>query len=116
MRIRRMLAALWACLMLLGCLGLAMTAVERERLRAALDDVNIKLTTSRGREARQQAEYDEAAAALPEARAAWEELSPQVEAAVARETALKAERRQKRAERDALKNSAPAAGEEAEVP
>lgn len=101
--------ALFVAAMLLMCAALAFFAVDQVRLRAEIADLTISLETSRGREARQNHEYDEVVAALPEAKAALERAQPLAEAAKAQETELRQQRKDIRAENAALEEQIAAA-------
>ncbi|MCH5287233.1 MAG: hypothetical protein J1E43_07410 [Christensenellaceae bacterium] len=100
---------LFVAAMLLVCALLAFFAVEQVRLRAQIDDLTLSLETSRGREARQNHEYDEAMAALPGARAELERVQPLAEAAKAEEQELRQQRKDIRAENAALQEQVTAA-------
>lgn len=93
---------LFVTVMLLFCAALAFFAADQVRLKARIDDLTLSLETSRGREARQNHEYDEAVAALPEAKADLERVQPLAEAAKAEEAALRQQRKDVRAEIAAL--------------
>ena len=67
-----------------------------------VQDLQISLETSRGRERKQQYEYDETVAALPEVQAELDRLSPLKETAEEEVRALKAERKKLRAEKKQL--------------
>ena len=78
-----------------------------------LSEARLSLETAQGRERKQQAEYEETVAALPEAEAELESLKPQMEAAQEEVKNLKAERKKLREEKKELEESAPdQAGEE----
>ena len=66
--------------------------------RFLLDDIRKSLETSRGRERKQQYEYDETVAAIPEAEAELDRLTPLTEAAEAEVKELKKERKKLRNE------------------
>lgn len=94
--------ALFVAVMLVVCVLLAYFAVERVALQAQIDDLTVSLETSRGREARQTHEYEEAAAALPLAQAELARVAPLAEAAKAREAELRQQRKEMRADNAAL--------------
>lgn len=94
--------ACFVVVMLAVCVWLALCTVDQARLRAKVDDLTVSLEQSRGREARQTYEYNEAAAALPLAQEALAEIAPKTEQAQARETELRQERKTVRAENAAL--------------
>lgn len=100
---------LFVVVMLVVCVLLAGLAVERMRLQASVDDLIIQLDTSRGREARQTHEYEEAVAALPLAQAELENIAPLAEAAQQREAELRQQRKDIRAENSALQEQIAAA-------
>lgn len=92
----------FAVVMLGVCAVLAWCACDGDALRFQLTDVAGMLDTSRQRELKQQYEYDQAAAALPEVMAQVAELAPQADAAKAAEAELRAQRKQLRADNEAL--------------
>ena len=67
-----------------------------------LDDTALSLETSQGRERKQQYEYDEVTAALPETRAELAEVQPLADEAAAKVAELKARRKELRAEKKEL--------------
>ena len=93
---------LFVAVMLLVCVLLATFAMDQVRLRAQIADLTLSLETSRGREARQKHEYDEAVAALPVAQAELERVAPLAEAAKQQEKDLRQQRKDIRAENAAL--------------
>lgn len=101
--------ALFVVVMLLACAALAFFAVEQVRLKAQIDDLTLSLETSRGREARQNHEYDGAVSALPDVKAELERVAPLAEAAKAEEAALRQQRKEMRAEIAALEEQIDAA-------
>ena len=100
---------LFVTAMLIVCVLLAAFAVDQVRLRARIDDLTLSLETSRGREARQNHEYDAAVAALPQAQAELERVAPLAEAAKAEEQELRQQRKDLRAENAALQEQIEAA-------
>lgn len=70
-----------------------------------LNDVQKQLETSRGRERKQQFEYDETVAAIPEAEAELERILPLSEAAQQEVKALKKERKKLRNEKKELQGT-----------
>ena len=88
--------------MLLVCAWLAFFAVDQARLKAQIADLTLSLETSRGREARQNHEYDEAITALPLAREELAKMEPLAQVAKERETELRQQRKDIRAENAAL--------------
>ena len=86
-----------------------------------LDDTALSLETSQGRERKQQYEYDEVTAALPETRAKLAEVQPLADEAAAKVAELKARRKELRAEKKELEaaleaQNAPAENREEENP
>ena len=94
---------LFVAVMLIACVLLASFAVDQVRLRAQIADLTLSLETSRGREARQNHEYDEAVAALPIAQEELARVAPLAEAAQAEEKELRQQRKEIRAEIAALR-------------
>lgn len=102
---------LFVTVMLLVCVALASFAVDQVRLRAQIADLTLSLETSRGREARQNHEYDVAVAALPLAQEELARVAPLAEAAQAQEKELRQQRKDIRAENAALQEQIEAAQE-----
>lgn len=73
--------------------------------RFKLEDVQKSLETSQGRERKQQHEYDETVAAIPETEAELERILPLSEAAREEVRQLKKERKQLRQEKKELEGS-----------
>ena len=71
-------------------------------LRASTADTRQSLETSRGRENKQQSEYDRAVEELPEVRARLEEIKPLAAQAEETVSVLKARRKELRAEKKDL--------------
>ena len=71
-------------------------------LRFRLEDVGKSLETSQGRERKQQYEYDEAAAAIPEVQAELDRMIPLNDQAKQELQDLKAERKKLRKEKKSL--------------
>ena len=92
----------FVAVMLLVCAWLAFFAVDQARLKAQIADLTLSLETSRGREARQNHEYDEAITALPLAREELAKMEPLAQVAKERETELRQQRKDIRAENAAL--------------
>ena len=88
-------------------------------LRAALDfsmaDTALSLETSRGRERKQQAEYDQVQRELPQIRAELEETLPMAEEAARRVASLKTERKALRAEKKEIEETLAGNGESAGI-
>ena len=115
----RRLAALFAVLMLGFCLLLFVWVPLKSILDFRLSEARLSLETSQGRERKQQYEYDEVVAALPEARAQLTELQPRSDAAAQDVADLKALRKELRAEkkrREPLRAAAAEAAPEEAVP
>ena len=100
---------LFVTVMLIVCVLVAVFAVDQVRLRAQIADLTLSLETSRGREARQSHEYDEAVAALPLAQEELARVEPLAEAAKAEEKELRQQRKDIRAENAALQEQINAA-------
>ena len=73
--------------------------------RFQLDDVRKSLETSQGRERKQQSEYDETVASIPEVEAELERVLPLTEAVKEEVKALKKERKALRKEKRELEGS-----------
>lgn len=84
-------------------------------IRSKTTETRKMLDTSRGREAKQQSEYDNAVEQLPLVRAEVEEKVPLAAAAEENITALKQRRKELRAEKAALETSLSAADPSEEV-
>lgn len=80
--------------------------------RFQLDDVRKSLETSQGRERKQQYEYDQTVAAIPETEAELERVLPLAEAAKEEAKALKKERKNLRSEKKELEASGASDGQE----
>ena len=100
---------LFIAVMLAVCVLLACFAVDQVRLRAQIADLTLSLETSRGREARQNHEYDEAVSALPLVKEELARVAPLAEAAKAQEKELRQQRKDIRAENAALQERIDAA-------
>lgn len=92
------LRTLFVTIMYLTCAVLCWYAVSQYTLRFQVEDLSLSLETSRGREVKQQYEYDQVVAQLPQVQAQVEELEPQAAEAQAREQELRARRKELRAE------------------
>lgn len=84
------------------CTLLAFFAVEQYSLRFQIDDLTLKLDTSRQREAKQTYEYGQVSTELPMVLAELERISPLAQAAKEEETRLRQERKAMRASNAAL--------------
>ena len=108
MKANKALAALFTVVMLLFCVFLGYYVVSASDIRFRTEDTELSLETSRGRERKQQNEYDEAAAQLPQVRAELAETRPLADAAEQRVADLKAERKELRARKKELEEKAAA--------
>lgn len=88
---------LFIVVMLLVCAFLCWYAPTQVALRFQVDDVALSLETSRQREAKQQYEYDQVVDELPRVQAQVTALTPQTEAAQAKEAELRQDRKELRA-------------------
>ncbi|MBR2822406.1 MAG: hypothetical protein IKE24_01765 [Clostridia bacterium] len=93
---------LFTLVMLLFSLGMALWVPLRARLDFQLADIRLSLETSRGRERKQQAEYDMVMEELPRVRAELAEAQPRAEAAAEEVKALKETRKALREKKKAL--------------
>lgn len=92
-------------IVLLLCLSIVcLCTVDQPRLETELTELTASLDTSRQREAKQQAEYDEVAAQLPVTQAELAKIQPEADAVRATLDALKAERDALREQETALEN------------
>jgi len=111
-------AKIFVAVMLLFVIAMVAYVPVRARLDFQIADVELSLETSRGRERKQQAEYDEVTAELPVVITELEETQPLADAAKAEADELKAERKRLRAEKKELEaaleaqNAGEASGEE----
>lgn len=90
--------SLWVAVMYFTCAVLCWYAVSQYSLRFQIDDLSLSLDTSRGREVKQQYEYDQVVAQLPLVQAQLTELEPQAAEAQAKEKELRTRRKELRAE------------------
>lgn len=93
---------LFVIVMIALCALLAAFAVEQQQLRFQIEDLSVKLETSRQREAKQTYEYDQVVAELPLVKAELERVQPLADAAMAEEDRLRKERKELRAAVSAL--------------
>ena len=105
--IRLFTATLFACV-----LFLIWYIPSRAQRDFQLKDLALSVETSRGRERKQQAEYDEVTAELPQVRAALAKTQPEADAALAAANELKAERKKLREEKKKLEEALDAAEKE----
>ena len=96
---------LFVLVMLLCVLFISWYLPTVSTLRFSLEDRKISLETSQGRERKQQHEYDETVAAIPETEAELERILPLSEAAREEVRQLKKERKQLRQEKKELEGS-----------
>ncbi len=96
----------FAAVMLLFSLTTAAWTVVRKDLDFRLEDTRMSLETSRGRERKQQMEYDQVAEALPRTRAELAEVQPRADAAAEKVKALKEKRKALREEKKRLEAEA----------
>jgi TolA-binding protein len=101
-----LLTSLFIAVMLLFSAVMAVFVPLRSGLNFSLEDTARSLETSRGRERKQQAEYDEVTAELPRVREELRETQPRAEAAAEEVKRLKEVRKQLRAEKKALEAAA----------
>ena len=106
--------ALFVAVMLACTLFLAWYIPSAAGLRFRIDDLEISLDTSRGRERKQQAEYDQVVKDIPDTQAKLDETLPLAQAAEEEVAALKAEKKKLKEEKKALEAGAAQAAEEAE--
>ena len=85
---------------------MAWHTVSMSSLAAKTEDARQQLEISRGREARQQSEYEKAVQDLPLAKERLEEIKPRTEQAASDTAALKARRKELRAEKKSLQEAA----------
>ncbi len=109
-------ARLFVAVMLMFSLLMAAAVVIRGHLDFRLEDTARSLETSRGRERKQQQEYDEVVAQLPLTRAELAEAQPMADEAAEEVKRLKEERKQLRAEKAALEEAAEAGQGAEEAP
>ena len=103
---------IFTAVMLAFCLYMVWYVPAMSALEFQLQDVTASLETSRGRERKQQYEYDEVIEKLPKTRAELAETQPKADEAADRVAALKEERKALREEKERLETLA--ASQEAE--
>ena len=108
---KRLLITLFIVVMLGVCGYTVMHSLAMESLAFQKESANTDLGINRQRERKQQVEYDQAAALLPENEARVADIQPKADAAKAQETELRALRKQLRTEVAELETQA----EEAET-
>lgn len=109
---RSFLPVLFAVVMLVCVLFVICYLPAVNNLRFRLEDVEKSLETSRGRERKQQYEYDEAVAAIPEVQAELDRIIPLNDQAKQELQDLKAERKRLREEKKELEKQAKQAAEQ----
>ena len=115
MKTGRSFAVLFSIIMLLFVLFIAWYLPAICEVRFQLDDVGKSLETSRGRERKQQYEYDKVVAAIPEVQAELDSILPLSESAAEEVKKLRAERKQlrdKKTELEAGKKTDTAEGDQ----
>lgn len=98
----KVLAGIFVAVMLCFALFMAAEVLTRSRLDFQLDDLARSLETSKGRERKQQYEYDQVTEELPRTRAELAEAEPRAEAAKQTVAELKEERKRLRNEKKEL--------------
>ena len=114
MKRKTIFPVLFSLIMLICVLFIVWYLPSVGSLRFRLEDVRKSLETSQGRERKQQHEYDETVAAIPETEAELEQILPLTEAAKDEVKALKDERKNLRKEKKELE-SAPGSSVSEEV-
>ena len=100
-----LLPVLFSVVMLVFVLFIIWYLPSVSELRFRLEDVQKSLETSRGRERKQQYEYDETVAAIPVAEAELERLIPLTEQAESEVRELKTERKKLKNEKKELEGA-----------
>ena len=98
-------AVLFTVIMLICVLFIVWYLPAVSQRRFQLEDTQKSLETSLGRERKQQSEYDETVAALPEVEAELERVLPLTEAAKEEVKSLKKERKALRKEKKELEGT-----------
>ncbi len=111
---RKAFALLFTAVMLSACVYVLTQGFAIDRIDQQTLSVRTDLNTNRQRERKQQVEYDQAAAELPENQKKLGEIKPLAEATKATETDLRAQRKQLRADVADLKTAVQEAEKEAE--
>ena len=101
----RIIAGVFACVMFVFVLFMVWYVPNHSERVFQLQDVAKSVETSHGRERKQQYEYDEAAAELPEVLSELEEIQPQADAAAQKVAELKEERKKLRLEKEELESA-----------
>lgn len=102
--VRRLTIGRWIFIlgMLAFCVFMAWHTWTVADLKFQVQDVSLSLDTSRQREKKQQYEYDQVVAAIPETEAELACVQPEADEAMQAVTDLKAQRKELRAQRDTL--------------
>ena len=98
-------AAVFSVIMMVCVLFLLWYVPAVSNRSLVLEDIQKQLETSRGRERKQQYEYDETVSAIPEAEAELERILPLSEAAQKEVKELKKERKKLRNEKKKLQGA-----------
>lgn len=99
---RSLLAPVFACVMLVFVLFMLWYVPSVSSRRFELADAELSLETSRGRERKQQYEYDQAAAGFDPVREELAQIRPRTDAATQKVDELKALRKELREEKKTL--------------
>lgn len=99
---RSSLPVVFALVMILFVLFIIWYLPSAGELRFRIDDIGKSIETSRGRERKQQHEYDETVSAIPKVQAEIDRVRPLADTAALEITELKAERKRLRAVKKAL--------------
>ena len=105
MKKNRTLTVLFTVIMLICVLFIVWYLPAVSQRRFQLDDIQKSLDTSLGRERKQQSEYDETVALIPEVKAELERVLPLTDAAKEEVKSLKKERKALRKEKKELEVS-----------
>ena len=105
MKKKPVIPILFSVVMLICILFVAWYIPAIGQRRFQLEDIHKSLETSKGRERKQQHEYDETVAAIPVTEAELERVLPLAEAAKEEAKALKKERKKLRNEKKELEES-----------
>jgi len=102
-------------IMLVCSLFLAWYIPSAGSLRFRINDLEISLDTSRGRERKQQAEYEQVVHDIPETQAKLDDTLPLAQAAEEKVAVLKAEKKKLKEEKKVLEAGGSVTAEEASV-
>ena len=109
---RPVLPYLFSIVMILFVLFIVWYLPSVGALRFRLDDISKSIETSRGRERKQQVEYDETVSAIPEIQARIDSIMPLTEAAEQEVRDLKTQRKKLRNEKKELESQQDMSGTE----